>query len=140
MAKVLAAFHILAPSNTLQHITEDSECIAAETYDPKPNNSYKSCHVDFRKFHNLPPERHRQENGSFDFDDVYLSFFIFYTSVVYSNRVVIHFRRKSTLKRQVLFLYIEISAPLNKNRQVARAVHDFRKQYQVDGWWFCVMQ
>ena len=98
------------------------------------------CHVDFRKFHNLPPERHRQENGSFDFDDVYLSFFIFYTSVVYSNRVVIHFRRKSTLKRQVLFLYIEISAPLNKNRQVARAVHDFRKQYQVDGWWFCVMQ
>ena len=30
---------------------------------------------------------------------------------------------------------MEISAPLNKNRQVARAVHDFRKQYQVDGLW-----
>lgn len=39
---MLTAFHILAPSNTLQHITEDSECIAAETYDPKPSNSGES--------------------------------------------------------------------------------------------------
>ena len=51
MAKVLAAFHILAPSNTLQHITEDSECIAAETYDAKPSNSYKSVS---RRFSEIP--------------------------------------------------------------------------------------
>ena len=33
------------------------------------------CHVDFRKFHKLPPERHRLENGSFNFYDISLSFF-----------------------------------------------------------------
>lgn len=52
---MLAAFHILAPSNTLQHITEDSDVWAAETYDPKPSNSCKSVSCRFSEIPQTTP-------------------------------------------------------------------------------------
>lgn len=103
---MLTAFHILAPSNTLQHITEDSESIAAETYDPKPSNSGESVS---RRFSENPRTTCPRKDTdwkmavltlmTFPFLFLYFTLRLCTQTEWWSN-----FCRKSTLKPQVALL------------------------------------